>query len=173
MSNHDHDRALELIMRRGTEDIPARDAEWLAGHLAACTDCAAYEQDFDQTGHLLRTLAVTASPALVASTQARLHARAAQLEEQRARTVLITVSFCIGAITSTMSAWLWWRFDGWLAQHLGVSRAIVEPGVFIAWMLPALIIAVLMLASSRRSIDRTLTMELLGIQRKEAANDRA
>jgi hypothetical protein len=166
MTNHDHERALELIMRRGTEDLAARDADWLNEHLAACSECAAYEEDFDQTGHLLRSFAVTAGSSLVAATQARVHARAAELQEYRARTVLITVSFCIGALTSTMSAWLWWRFDGWLAQHLGLSRAVVEPGVFVAWMLPALVIAVLMLASSRRNIDRTLTMEMLGMQRE-------
>ena len=166
MTNQDHERALELIMRRGTEDIAARDAGWLNQHLAACSECAAYGEDFDQTGHLLRNLAVTAGSSLVAATQARVHARAAELEEYRARTVLIAVSFCIGALTSTMSAWLWWRFDGWLAQHLGLSRAVVEPGVFVAWMLPAVVIAVLMLASSRRNIDRTLTMEILGLQRE-------
>ena len=166
MTDHNHDRALELIMRRGTEDIAPRDADWLNVHLESCAACAAYAEDFEQTGHLLRSVAVTATPALVAATQARVHARAAELEEYRARTVLIAVSFCIGALTSTMSAWLWWRFDGWLAQHLGLSRAVVEPGVFVAWMLPAVVIAVLMLASSRRNIDRTLTMEILGLQRE-------
>ena len=34
MTNHDHDRALELIMRRGTEDVAARDVDWLEAHLA-------------------------------------------------------------------------------------------------------------------------------------------
>ncbi len=35
MTNHDHERALELIMRRGTEDLAARDVDWLNAHLAA------------------------------------------------------------------------------------------------------------------------------------------
>ena len=52
MSNHEHERALELIMRRGSEELAVRDLEWLNTHLAACSECAAYAEDFDQTGHL-------------------------------------------------------------------------------------------------------------------------
>ena len=29
MTNHEHERALELIMRRGTEEVAAPDAAWL------------------------------------------------------------------------------------------------------------------------------------------------
>jgi hypothetical protein len=166
MTNHDHERALDLIMRDGTEDIASTDLRWLESHLAICSACAQYASDFNNTGHLLRTTAVTASSSLVTATQNRVRARAIELREQRSRTVLIALSFCLGAMSSMLSAWLWWRFDGWLAQHLGLSRAIVEPGVFVAWMLPAAVIAVIILASSRRSIDRTLTMELLGMQRE-------
>jgi hypothetical protein len=83
---------------------------------------------------------------LVASTQARVRARAHELEEQRARTVLIAISFCLGALSSGASGWLWWRFGGWVAEHFGLSQAIVEPGVIVFLVLPALIIAGLMLA---------------------------
>lgn len=166
MTNHDHERAIDLIMRDGTEDVSSADLRWLESHLEICPSCAQYASDFNNTGHLLRATAITASSSLVAATQNRVRARALELQEQRSRTVLIALSFCIGGLTSALSAWLWWRFDGWLAQHLGLSRTIVEPGVFVAWMLPAVVIAIIMLASSRRSIDRSLTMELLGMQKE-------
>ncbi len=116
----------------------------------------------ESAGQLLRSVAVTASPALVVTTQARVHARAAQLREQQARVVLIAVSFCIGVLSSTISAWLWWRFGGWLAGRLSLPGSIVAPGMFVAWLLPAIVIAVVMLASSHPVLDRSVTLAMLG-----------
>jgi hypothetical protein len=82
----------------------------------------------------------------VARTQERVRARAAYLEEQRSRTVLLAISFCLGAMSSAASGWLWWRVGGWVAEHFGLSQAIVEPGVILFLVLPAVIIAGLMLA---------------------------
>jgi anti-sigma factor RsiW len=146
MTNHDHDRALELIMRRGVEEIHARDIDWLNAHLATCVECAAYAEDFDQTGHLLRAVAVTASPSLVARTQERVRARALHLEEQRSRMVLIAISFTLGVLSSVTSGWLWWKFGGWVADRFGLPSLIVEPGVLFFLLLPAVVIAGLMLA---------------------------
>jgi predicted anti-sigma-YlaC factor YlaD len=146
MTNGDHERALELIMRRGTEEIAARDAEWLEAHLGACAECNDYAEAFASAARLMRASTVMASSALVASTQMRLRTRAHQLEEQRARVVLIALSFCLGALSSAVSAWLWWRFGSWVAERLGVSQAIVQPGIMVFLLLPALVIAGLMLA---------------------------
>ncbi|MGD0929497.1 MAG: hypothetical protein ABR902_02495 [Candidatus Korobacteraceae bacterium] len=173
MTAREHERALDLIMRRGTEEIATPEMAWLNSHLGECGECARYADDFDNTGRMLRAVAVTASPSLVQATQTRVRARALHMQEQRSRNVLLAISFCIGAMSSTMSAWLWWRFGGWVAQRLALPTSIVEPGVFVAWMLPAMVIAVAMLASSHPVIDRSLTMAVLGEHRKEAANDRA
>jgi hypothetical protein len=161
MTNRDHERAIDLITR-GVEDVPAPDAAWLESHLALCTECTGYAEACESTGELLRAVAVTASPALVAATQARMHARAAELDERRSRTILIAVSFCLGTLSSTVSAWLWWKFGGWVALKIGLPASIVEPGVFVAWMLPAVIIAMAILASSHPVIDRSVTMAWLG-----------
>ncbi len=161
MTAREHERALDLIMRRGTEEIAAPESAWLNSHLSECSECANFAADCDSTGRLLRAVAVTASPSLVQATQTRVRARAAELQERQSRTVLIAISFCIGAMSSTLSAWLWWRFGGWVAQRLALPPSIVEPGVFVAWMLPAVVIAVAMLASSHPVIDRSLTMRIL------------
>ncbi|MGC2109068.1 MAG: hypothetical protein WA655_06090 [Candidatus Korobacteraceae bacterium] len=168
MTNRDHERALELIMRRGAqdEDISAKDSAGLESHLELCSECAEFAADFDQTGHLLQSVAVTASPSLVMATQTRVRARALHMQEQQSRIVLIAISFCIGALSSTVSAWLWWKFGGWVAARVGLSPAIVEPGVFVAWLLPAVIIAVAMLASSHPVIDRSVTLAWLGEERQ-------
>lgn len=146
MTTNEHDRAIDLITRNGAEDIAAPDASWLQSHLAVCTDCSEYAALANSTGQLLRSVAINASPALVATTQARVHARAVYLQEQRSRMVLIAISFCIGAMSSAFSAWLWWRFGGWVAEHVGLPSAVVEPGIFLFLLLPAVVIAGLMLA---------------------------
>ena len=86
---------------QGVDDIAARDTAWLESHLEQCSECAEYAALVASTGQLLRAVAVTASPALVSTTQARVRARAAQLREHQSRVVLIAVSFCIGVLSST------------------------------------------------------------------------
>ena len=162
MTNREHDRALDLIPRRGAEDVAAADATWLDLHLAICAECSEYAALANSTGRLLRSVAITASPALVATTQARLRARAMYLQEQRSRMVLIAISFCIGAMSSALSAWLWWRFGGWVAQHVGLSAAIVEPGILLFLLLPAVVIAGLLLAFPHPIFEGSLMLGLAG-----------
>lgn len=164
MTNHEHERAIDLITRRGLEDVVAPDLAWLQSHLAVCSECAEYADLVESTGQLLRSVAITASPALVAVTQSRVHEREAQLREHQARVVLIAVSFCIGVLSSAASAWLWWRFGGWAAERLSLPNSIVAPGILVAWLLPAVVIALAMLASSRPVLDRSVTMAMLGKQ---------
>jgi hypothetical protein len=160
MTNREHDRALDLIPRRGAEDVAAADATWLDLHLAICAECSEYAALANSTGRLLRSVAITASPALVATTQARLRARATYLQEQRSRMVLIAISFCIGAMSSALSAWLWWRFGGWVARHVGLSSAIVEPGILLFLLLPAVVIAGLLLAFPHPIFEGSLMLAL-------------
>ncbi len=42
MTNHEHERAIDIITRRGVEDIAAPDAAWLESHLVLCSECAEY-----------------------------------------------------------------------------------------------------------------------------------
>jgi hypothetical protein len=160
MTNREHDRAIDLITRRGVDDIAAADAAWLESHLALCAECTEYVALANSAGRLLRSVAITASPALVATTQARLRARATYLREQRSRMVLIAISFCIGAMSSALSAWLWWRFGGWVARHVGLPSAIVEPGILLFLLLPAIVIAGLLLAFPHPIFEGSLMLAL-------------
>ncbi len=167
MTNREHERALDLITRRSVEDTAAADAAWLESHLATCADCAEYAALTNSTGRLLRSVAITASPALVATTQARLRARATYLQEQRSRMVLIAISFCIGAMSSALSAWLWWRFGGWVARHVGLPSAIVEPGILLFLLLPAIVIAGLLLVFPHPIFEGPLMLALAREQEGE------
>ena len=54
MTSHEHERAIDIITRRGVEDIAATDAAWLESHLALCAECAEYASLVQSTGQLLR-----------------------------------------------------------------------------------------------------------------------
>ncbi len=160
MTNHEHERALDLIMRRGVEGIDNSQTAWLESHLSVCTDCSEYAALEHSTSRLLRSVAVTASPALVTATQSRLRARALEMRERDSRMFLIGVSFCLGVLSSTASAWVWWRFGGWAAQLLGLPESIVGPGVLLFWLLPAIVIAVLVTFVPRTIFNNPLMLAL-------------
>jgi hypothetical protein len=160
VTDRNHDRAIDLITRRGVEGIAAPDTEWLESHLSGCAECSEYAVLADSTGRLLRSVAVTASPGLVTATQTRLRARALEMRERDSRLFLIGVSFCLGVLSSTASAWLWWRFGGWVAQLLGLPESIVGPGVLVFWLLPAIVIAVLVTFIPRTVFNNPLMLAL-------------
>ena len=71
--------------------------------------------------------------------------------------VLIGVSFCLGVVTSTLTAWVWWKCGAWIAERLGLPSGIVEPGVLLFWLLPAVAIAFADGAgSARKSLKEAL-----------------
>ena len=160
MTNHQHERAEELIMRRGAEEIAVTDGAWLESHLSQCSECAAFAESFEQTGAWLRSFSITASSSLVMVTQSRVRARAEQMREQQARTVLIAISFCVGVLASTASAWVWWRVGDWVVQLLGLPQSIVAPGVLLFWLLPAIAVAVLLLVLPPDVLERPLMLSL-------------
>lgn len=144
MNGNEHDRATDLLLRRDVEGIADADARWLEMHLEECEECASLDQTMSHAAHAVRSVTMMAPVALVESTRARVHIRAQQLREQQARTMLIAVSFCLGVVTSTLTAWVWWEVGGWVADRVGLPSGIVEPGVLLFWLLPAIVIAVLM-----------------------------
>lgn len=162
MNGNEHARAIELITQRDVEGIPESDGRWLDSHVAACPECASFKFALNDAEQAIRSVPVAASASLVGATRARVRARAAELGERQTRTFLIAISFCIGVLASGFSAYLWWRFGGFLAEWLGLPAAIVQPGVFVASTLPAVVIAVIMLAGSHPVIDRSVTLALLG-----------
>jgi hypothetical protein len=160
MTNREHDRAHDLIAQRDLEGIDNSETAWLESHLAECAACAEYAELASSAGRLLRSVAVAAGPALVAATQARLRARALEMRDRESRLFLVGISFCLGVLSSTASAWLWWRFGGWVAQLLGLPQSIVAPGVLLFWLLPAIVIAVLVTFIPRTVFNNPLMLAL-------------
>ena len=156
MNDHQHERAIDLISQREVEGIAENDASWLESHLADCRECASFELALSGVEQRLRSVTVMAPAALVASTQARVHVRAEQLREQQSRMVLIGVSFCLGVLTSTVTAWIWWKCGSWVADRLGLPAGMVEPGVLLFWLLPAIVIALVMVTVPPATFEGSL-----------------
>lgn len=157
-----HERAIDLITRRGVEGISRSESLWLESHMRECRQCSGYADSVTAAALLFRSRPVVASATLVSSTQARLRARTLEIRERQSRMFLIGISFCLGVMSSTVSAWLWWKFGGIVAARLHLPPAMVGPGLFVVWMLPAVVFAIVMMASSHPVIDRSVTLALLG-----------
>jgi predicted anti-sigma-YlaC factor YlaD len=161
MNANDHGRAIDLLTLRDIEGISDSDARWLEAHLAECGECAGFADALSGAEQAVRAVNVMASASLVASTQAKPAARAEQLREQQARTVLISVSFCLGVLTSPQTASVSWKCGGWVADKLGLPSGIVEPGVLLFWLLPAVAIAVLMVAIPPEKFEGSMMRRFL------------
>lgn len=146
MNGNEHGRAIDLITQRDIEGIAENDARWLESHLAGCAECAGFAQAMSGAAQAVRSVTVMASAALVESTKARVQARAAQLRELEARRFLIAISFAMGVVFSTLSAWVWWEVGGWMVERFGLPSAIVAPGLVLFWLLPAIVLGTFLVA---------------------------
>ncbi len=160
MTSRDHERAIDLISRRNVEGIHDSEASWLETHLEECSSCSLYATSLSTASRVLRSMPVMASPSLVTTTQARLRARALQMRERESRMFLIGISFCLGMLSSTASAWLWWKAGNWLVQLVGLPESIVAPGVVVFWLLPSIAIAMLLTFVPRTLLNHPLMLSL-------------
>ena len=160
MNGREHDRAIDLLARRDVEGITENDARWLESHLAECAECSEYELAMGSAEQAMRSFTLMATGSLVASTQARVRARAVELRERQSRLFLIAISFAMGVVFSTLSAWAWWEVGGWMVERFSLPSAIVGPGVVFFWLLPAVLLGVLLMAFPESSFEGSV-MQLL------------
>ena len=173
MTNHDHERALELIMRRGTEDIAA----------ARCGLAEVAPGKLRELRRLRRGLRPDRPSAALGccdrqlrrwwrGRRQRVQRARLYLQEQQSRMVLIAISFCLGALSSATSAWLWWKFGGWVAERFGLPRLIVQPGILLFLLLPAVVIAGVDVGVPRARAGRTDSWPHWRGNAKEVTNER-
>jgi hypothetical protein len=160
MNGHEHERAVDLINRREVEGVSGADARWLESHLAACKDCSEYGFALNGAEQAMRSFTVMAPAALVESTRARVHARAIQLRERESRRFLIAISFAMGVVFSTMSAWAWWKVGGWMVERFSLPSSIVGPGVVFFWLVPAILLGRLLVEFPESKFEGSV-MQLL------------
>ena len=160
MNGHEHERAVDLISRREIEGVTEAEARWLESHLAECADCSEYEVAMGSAEQAMRSFTVMATGSLVASTQARVQARAVELRERESRRFLVAISFAMGVVFSTLSAWAWWKVGGWMVERFSLPSAIVGPGLVLSWLLPVIFLGVVLAAFPESNFEGSL-MHLL------------
>ena len=161
MNGHEHERAIDLLTRRDVEGIADDDSRWLEMHLQECEECASFDRALSGAEHALRSFTVMASAALVESTRARVHARAEQLRERESRRFLVAISFAMGVVFSTMSAWAWWKVGGWIVERFNLPSVIVGPGLVLFWLLPVIFLGILLVAFPESSFEGSVMQLLL------------
>ena len=123
-------------------------------------DCASLALAISDTAQAMRSFPVMASVSLVESTRARVHARAVQLRERDSRRFLVAISFAMGVVFSTLSAWAWWEVGGWMVERFSLPSAIVGPGLVVSWLLPVIFLGVVLVAFPESNFEGSL-MHLL------------
>jgi hypothetical protein len=160
MNRSEHERARGLVLMQGLEEVSADESAWLAAHLGQCGECAEFAEALQLTAQALRSTPVQSGTLLVSATQARVRARAAELQDQQNRYFLIGISFCLGLLWSAGSLFLGWRLSGWLGERFHVAAWMVGAGMVLFWLLPAAAMTLVLVFHRRPTLgpDSTLWM---------------
>ncbi len=163
-SNNDaHERARELIALSGIEATsvaarasgqPSSDA-WLAAHLETCDSCRAFAESAAGTIRGLRSIPIAADRSLVSTTQMRVRRRALELQRQRERVWLVSVSCTAVTLGALLSAVALWRGFAWLGAWAQLPSSVWQVAFLVFCVMPALVAAILLLAKDKHLPDHT------------------
>lgn len=154
MTQSTHERARELIVLAGAEDLSdGQEQAWLRAHLQECVACRDYAEAAGRAVRALRSQPWAADSALVRTTQMRVRQRALELQRQRERLWVICVccvAVTLGTICTTAALW---RGLEWLGQQAQMPDPIWQIGlVALGWM-PAIVAGILLLARGTHLAD--------------------
>jgi hypothetical protein len=148
-----HERARKLIAWAGPETLPGTDQTWLAAHTETCASCRAFAENARETIHALRAISIAAERGLVSTTQMRVRRRALELQRQRERLWLVSVSCTAVTLCALLSAAALWRGFEWLGARAQMAPLVWQVGFFVFCVTPALVAGVLLLARNTHLAD--------------------
>ncbi|MCL5005522.1 MAG: hypothetical protein M1404_03225 [Acidobacteria bacterium] len=132
-----HERTRHLIDAGWVEGLAPEERRWLASHLAGCEACAGRAAATEAALRAFRSLSASPPPGLAASTSLRVREKAAELKQQRARNLALTVGCTLSWMAGVASAPLVWKLFGWLGEALRLPRIVWELGFLCWWFVPA------------------------------------
>jgi predicted anti-sigma-YlaC factor YlaD len=151
-----HERARRLIASAGPDALSAdrfsdqlSSNAWLAGHLETCASCRAFAENAAETIHGLRAIPIAAGRSLVSTTQTRVRRRALELQRHRERLWLVAVSCTAVTLCALLSTFVLWRGFEWLGARAELAPSILQVAFLVFCMMPALLAAILLLASDK------------------------
>jgi predicted anti-sigma-YlaC factor YlaD len=150
-----HDRARKLIALAGPEALSPADQTWLAAHLESCGSCRAFADNARETIHALRGIPIAAERSLVSTTQARVRRRALELQRQRERLWLVSVSCIAVTVGALLSTFALWRGFAWLSERTQFDPSIWQAVFVVFCVTPALVVGVILLARDTHLSDHT------------------
>jgi hypothetical protein len=158
-----HERARKLIALAGAEELSATDQVasdgWLAAHLETCTACRVFATNAAEAIGGLRAIPMIADPGLVSTTQIMVRRRALEMQRQRERLWLVSVSCTAVTLCALLSAVALWRGFEWLGARAQLASSVWQIGFLVFCVMPALVTAMLMLAKDTHLADHTGTYQ--------------
>ena len=145
MTHDPHQQAQELIACRG-DGLTESQQAWLQAHLAACDSCRDYAEAADQLVRALRSVPITADPALVRTTQLRARLHAHKLQQQQERMWLVWISCAVVTLFTALTTPLLWQGFAWVGAWIRVPALLWQTGFVMFWIAPALAASVLFAA---------------------------
>lgn len=163
MNTEAHERARKLIAWDGAEAPSVGDQAasiaWLAAHLGTCAACRAFEESAAETIRGLRAIPMVAERGLVAKTQLRVRRRALELQRHRERVWVVSISCAAVTLCALLSAVVLWRGFEWLGARAHLASSVWQVGFLVFCMMPALVVAILLLAKDRHLADHSGSYE--------------
>jgi predicted anti-sigma-YlaC factor YlaD len=157
MSGDAHERARKLIALAGAEELSAADQvasdAWLAAHLETCDACRAFADNAGETIRGLRAIPMAAERGLVATTQMRVRRRALELQRQRERLWVVTISCTAVTVFALLTAAVLWRGFEWLGERAQLASSVWQVGFLVFCAMPALVAGILLLARGTHLAD--------------------
>jgi predicted anti-sigma-YlaC factor YlaD len=163
-NNDAHERARQLIALAGTEELTGADNSsfdakssnaWLAEHLRTCASCRGFAENAGETIRGLRAIPIAAGRSLVSATQASVRRRALELQRQRERLWLVSVSCTAVTVCALLSTVALWRGFEWLGAQAGLAPMIWQIGFVVFCVTPALVAGVLLLLRGTHLADHS------------------
>jgi predicted anti-sigma-YlaC factor YlaD len=157
--NDAHERARKLIALAGTEAVSGADDQssnaWLAEHMSTCASCRAFAENAAETIRGLRAIPIAAERSLVSTTQARVRRRALELQRQRERLWLVSVSCTAVSLIALLSTFALWRGFEWLGARAQLAPLVWQVVFVVFCVTPALVTGVLLLLRGTHLADHS------------------
>ena len=158
MNTDAHEQARRLIALAGSEEPSATDQSsnaWLAAHLETCASCRSFAENVGETVRGLRAIPIAAERSLVSTTQIRVRRRALELQRQKERLWLVSVSCTVVALCALLSTVALWRGFEWLGTRAQLASSVWQVGLLVFCLMPALLVGILLLAKDKDLADHT------------------
>src|SRR5579862_1346045 len=113
-----------MIALAGPEAVSLADQTWLSAHIEACDSCFTFAENARATVHALRAIPIAAERALVSTTQLIVRRRALELQRQRERFWMVSISCIAVTVCALVSAFILWRGFEWIGERADVAPAV-------------------------------------------------